>query len=123
MMTLAEAYADWLLEADVFTYGKRSTRLASFGKYFAALPNEVKNRARIVFATWVKEGQPEARKRGVTSSVGWKMLAGPSKPYFQVNIGNRYRAICLSLPNAWAWEFIGTHEQANKYVQQLRRGK
>lgn len=91
----------------------RSITTKTFKKLLDELPQTVQEEARKGFKMWKDD----------LHAVGWKKLTGMAAEVYSVEIGRRYRAIgILSKENeAVVWEFIGSHETYNKFIEKRRQ--
>lgn len=90
----------------------RSIVTPQFRKMLSELPERIQEEAREGFARWKEEPQ----------SVGWKKLAGMHSDVYSVEIGRRYRAMCVVSKehNTAVWVFAGSHETYNNFIS-IRR--
>ena len=81
-----------------------------FWKRYNALPKEVRELADKCFALFAADPQH--------SSLHFKPLNGET---WAARVGAHYRALAVRDGDAWLWIWIGSHEEYNGIVRQLRR--
>jgi len=87
--------------------------LPSFKKAFQNLPGEIKHQAKKVYKLW--------KKNPFDRSLGFKKVH-PSKPIYSVRITLNWRALGIREDkNTITWFWIGSHEEYNNLVKQLRK--
>ncbi|MBC8182195.1 hypothetical protein H8E88_13875 [candidate division KSB1 bacterium] len=87
--------------------------LPRFKKTFRSLPKEIKYKAKESYKLW--------KKNPYHKSLGFKSVH-PSKPIYSVKITLNWRALGIKENNnAISWFWIGSHEQYNKLINQLRK--
>lgn len=94
----------------------RSVRHPSFNKRFAKLTPDQQTAARQAFEQWKQDPQ----------RVGWHLLAGMSSPLYAAKVGYGNRAMAVVAPNAQGemmacWFWIGSHEDYNNEMKQIRQ--
>jgi hypothetical protein len=107
----ASILARWLLEDDVVE-GRVSKRLRKFDKLLSKLPSKIQNLARTAHAQWCADP--------FHNSLHFKPL---DAPVWSARVGDHYRAWCWASPGVWTWFWIGTHEEQNTKVAELKRGE
>ena len=111
MPSAASILARWLLEDDVVS-GRVSKRSRKFDKLLSKLPSKIQNLARTAYAQWCADP--------LHNSLHFKPL---DTPVWSARVGDHYRAWCWASPGEWMWFWIGTHEEQNTKVAELKRGE
>lgn len=87
--------------------------LPSFRKTFQDLPKEIQKNAKEVYKVW--------KKNPFDISLNFKQVH-PSKPVYSVRVTLNWRALGVREPkNTVTWFWIGSHEEYNKLVKQLKK--
>ncbi len=87
--------------------------LPSFKKSFRNLPKEIKHQAKSTYNRW--------KKNPFDKSLEFKQVH-QTRPIFSVRIGLRWRALSVrESKNIVTWFWIGSHEEYNKLIKQLRK--
>ena len=87
--------------------------LPSFKKAFRSLPKEIKYKAKESYKLW--------KKNPFDKSLRFKRVH-PSKPVYSVRITLNWRALgIMEDKNTITWFWIGSHEQYNKLINQLKK--
>ncbi len=87
--------------------------LPSFIKSYRNLPKEIKHQARSAYKRW--------QKNPFDKSLEFKQVH-QTRPIFSVRIGLRWRALSVrESKNIVTWFWIGSHEEYNKLIKQLRK--
>lgn len=88
----------------------RSHVTAEFRRLFAALPIEVRERARRSYLLWKENpAHPGVRFKRVH----------PRQPIYSVRIGIDWRAVGLRQEEAVIWIWIGSHAEYEKLLRRL----
>ncbi|MEO7724162.1 MAG: hypothetical protein ABIU29_05665 [Chthoniobacterales bacterium] len=81
----------------------------NFWHYFDKLPAAVQALAREKFRSWQREPfHPPLQFKPLIDNI------------WSVRIGNSYRALARRYDDLVVWFWIGTHEEYNNFVKQLR---
>jgi len=83
-----------------------------FWKAFNSLPVEVQKQAELTYREW--------QDNPYKPSLHFKQLF-PNKPIYSVRIGIGWRALGKKKDDTIVWFWIGSHEQYNNLVSQVRK--
>ena len=87
--------------------------LPSFRKSFRNLPKEIKHQAKSTYKRW--------KKNPFDKPLEFKQVH-QTRPIFSVRIGLHWRALSVrDRKNVVTWFWIGSHEEYNKLIKQLRK--
>lgn len=87
--------------------------LPSFRKAFRSLPKEIRKQAKEAYKAW--------KRNPFDGSLNFKQVH-PSKPVYSVRVTLNWRALGVREPkNTVTWFWIGSHEEYNKLIKQLKR--
>jgi hypothetical protein len=88
----------------------KSITTSQFWRFYAALPDEVQQRADDAYALW--QVNPHAH------SLFFKRV-GKRQPIYSVRIGLGYRALGLLEGDAVLWFWIGPHDEYERLLKSL----
>ncbi len=87
--------------------------LPNFRKDFRLLPKEIQLQAKEAYKIW--------KDNPFDSRLHFKQIH-PSKPIYSVRITLNWRAVgVMESRNAILWFWIGSHEEYNKLIKQMRK--
>jgi hypothetical protein len=89
----------------------KSVTTQRFRKAFDALPKDVQERARRAYKRW--------KQNSSHASLHFKQVHD-EKPIYSVRIGLSYRAIGVKEGDTMIWFWIGSHEDYNNLLGQMK---